>query len=97
MNFRQFEDEDRRLSILLVLKESGGYRCNEYLLRTALDSLGHAVSRDRLMTDLSWLAEQGHVATETVANISVATLSARGLDVASGRTIAPGVKRPAPE
>lgn len=97
MNFQQYATEDRRLSILLVLKESGGYRCNEYLMRTALDSLGHAVSVDRLMTDLAWLKDQGHLSLETVGGVAVATLSAQGLDVATGRTVAPGVKRPMPE
>lgn len=97
MNFEKYATEDRRLSILLVLKESGGYRCNEYLLRTALDALGHAVSGDRLMTDLAWLNEQGLIALDTVGGVAVATLNSRGLDVACGRTVVPGVKRPLPE
>ncbi len=35
--------EDRRLVILRLLEQSGDYRANEYLLRTALESMGHSV------------------------------------------------------
>lgn len=89
--------EDRRLTILKLLAESGGYSCNEYLLQTALEQFGHSVSADRLRSDLAWLAEQELIRIETPGDVQLAHAVQRGLDVAAGRTVAPGVKRPRPE
>ena len=89
-------DEDRRLVILRILEEDPGYSQNESVLQTCLDALGHSVSRDRVVTDLTWLAEQGLVTIEDVVSVKVASLTSRGSDVARGRGTAPGVKRPAP-
>jgi hypothetical protein len=89
--------EDRRLSILLVLSDSPSYSANAFLLQTAVGSIyGHNVSLDVLRTDLAWLQEQGLVHTSTTADVVVATLTARGVDVAAGRAVQPGVKRPMP-
>jgi Fe2+ or Zn2+ uptake regulation protein len=89
--------EDRRLSILLVLNESPSYSANAFLVQTAVASIyGHNVSLDTLRTDLAWLAEQGLVHSKTTGDVTVATLTARGVDVAAGRAVQPGVKRPLP-
>ena len=70
------------------------------VLHEVLDSLGHGVSRDQLLADLAWLAEQGLVACDCLKpggnGCTVATLTPRGLDVALGRAVVPGVKRPLP-
>jgi hypothetical protein len=95
MNFDQFQTEDRRLVLLRALEAAVQYRANAYLLRAYSDSVGHVVSAERLATDLAWLAEQGLVTVETQP-VLVATLTARGLDVANGRAVQPGVKRPLP-
>jgi hypothetical protein len=95
MNFDEYQTEDRRLVILRALEAAVQYRANAYLLRTFCDSVGHVVSAGRLETDLAWLAEQGLV--KLVRDpVSVATLTERGLDVATGRAVQPGVKRPLP-
>ena len=52
--------------------------------------------RDR--TDLAWLRDQALVRLiETVPGVQVAELSARGMDVARGMAIVPGVSRPSPK
>lgn len=86
--------EDRRLTILRVLYDSTAYAANEFLLQTMLGSFGHMVSTDRVHTDLAWLAEQSLVTVEVVGGVRIAKLLTRGEDVALGRTIQPGVKRP---
>lgn len=97
MTFAHFLTEDRRLVILRLLKDAPGYTANESVLETALEGMGHIVSRDTVRADLSWLAEQGLIALETVgARIFVATLEKRGEDVALGHATHPGVKRPSP-
>ena len=89
-------EADRRLMILRLLAEAPDYRANTYLLASALSSMGHAVGADRQRTDLAWLDEQGLVARETVGGIAIARLSERGADVAAGRAVTPGVRRPTP-
>jgi len=94
--FAELMDADRRLVILRTLEEDAGYRLNESVIQSCLQALGHDVSRDRVRTDLQWLAEQGLVELETVVSVLVATLTQRGSDAACGRAVVPGVKRPRP-
>lgn len=89
-------EADRRLMILRLLSESPDYRANSYLIGAALVPMGHAVGNDRLRTDLAWLGEQGLLALEHVGGIDIARLTDRGADVAAGRAVTPGVRRPAP-
>lgn len=97
MNFNQFQTEDRRLVILRALAASAQYRANAYLLRSFCDRVGHTVSADLLAADLAWLREAGLISIEQPqADVTVAMLLVRGLDVADGRADHPGVKRPMP-
>lgn len=95
MSFSDFQTEDRRLVLLRALGNAAQYRANAYLLRAFCDSVGHIVSAERLQTDLAWLAEQSLVTLEHKPVLQ-ATLTERGLDVAEGRAVQPGVKRPMP-
>jgi hypothetical protein len=96
-SFYQTLAADRRLSLLLVLTETPGYSANAFLLREAVASIyGHVVSIDQTLTDLAWLAEQGLVSTRQSGEVTLATLLARGADVAAGRASVPGVKKPLP-
>lgn len=90
-------DADRRLVILRSLEEDPGYTLNESVLQSILDAMGHRVSRDRVQTDMAWLAEQGLVNITEVVSVKVATITGRGADVACGRVTVPGVKRPRPK
>ena len=96
-SFSKLLDEDRRLVILRLLAEDPGYRANAYVLRPALQAMGHSVSMDRLEADLAWLAEQDLVRVERASDVTVATLTQRGADAARGLCTVPGVKRPEPE
>jgi Fe2+ or Zn2+ uptake regulation protein len=96
VNFAERIAQDRRLSILRLLERTPGYRVNESLLHLALEDLGHRTSHDQLRAELGWLAEQGLVALEEIAGVLIATATERGVDVAQGKAIVPGVKRPAP-
>ncbi len=87
---------DIRLVMLRCLNEDSGYALNESMLQSMLEALGHNVSRDKVRTELAWLAEQGLITVATVVSIQVATLTMRGADVAVGRATVPGVKRPRP-
>lgn len=96
-SFADHIDEDRRLAILRILEGSAEYRSNLFLLQRMLTSIGHAVSTDAINTDLAWLAEQRLLVLETVGGVSIPQLLSRGVDVACGRAIVPGVARPMPD
>lgn len=97
MNYAAYETEDRRLALLKGLAAAAQYRANAYLLSRFCVMVGHTVSADRIAADLAWLAEAGLLSTEQPApDVVVATISARGLDVAEGRAVHPGVAKPRP-
>lgn len=93
---QQILTEDQRLVILRTLTEAG-FDANESILSSGLEMYGHRISRDLVRNHLNWLEEQGLVRLERLANgYMVATITARGADVAEGRVIVDGVKRPRP-
>lgn len=93
-NFASFLAEDRRLVILRVLADMPAYRTNSFLLTTLLGKFGHEPSADQVKGDLAWLQEQQLLSVEVVESVHIATLTTRGADVAAGRAVVPGVKRP---
>ena len=93
MSLRDLLEEDRRLVILRSLVDVGG-EANESILNDCLDAYGHRVSRDQVRAQLAWLQEQGIVTIEMVGSYMVATLTGRGQDVAEGRCVVPGIKKP---
>lgn len=95
-SYHELVAADRRLVILRLLAEDPDYRINSSILQQGLDVFGHNVSRDKLHTELGWLAEQELIQCEQVTSVLVVTLTRRGLDVAQGRAMVPGVKRPGP-
>jgi hypothetical protein len=96
MNFAERIAQDRRLTILKLLEGALGYSTNDSLLYLALADFGHRIGRDQLRTDLVWMAKQGLIVAGQIAGITIVTATARGLDVAQGKAIVPGVKRPSP-
>ncbi len=96
MDFVALQQADRRLVTLRVLADSAGYSTNEHMLRSMVTALGHQVGTERVRADLSDLSEMGLVTTHLVAGVTIATLTAKGLDVSLGAVQVPGVKRPLP-
>ena len=98
MSFSDVITADIRLVILRFLVESDGdYRLNSSILHKLLDmKAGYTTPRDKMVTELFWLKEQGLIELDESGNIYIATLTQRGLDVASGSARVPGVARPSP-
>lgn len=93
---QQILTADQRLVILRTLTEAG-FDANESILSSGLEMYGHRISRDLVRNHLNWLEEQGLVRIERLTNgYMVATITARGADVAEGRVVIDGVKRPRP-
>jgi len=96
-DFTEHLEKDRRLVILRALTEEPDYALNESTIQFLLKQYGHGVGRDRVRLDISWLSEQSLVTVEDLAGrMMVATITQRGVDVASGNSSNAGVKRPAP-
>jgi pyridoxine/pyridoxamine 5'-phosphate oxidase len=95
-SFAEFQTEDRRLVLLRGLHSAAQYSANALLLRRYADAVGHVVGADRIEQDLTWLQQADLVGLSKAGAVTVATLTARGADVAEGRTVVPGVKRPEP-
>jgi len=88
--------EDQRLALLRFLAEMPEWAANASVLTDAMRHIGHRISRDKVLAELQWLAEQGLLRLRYVENVLVCTLTERGLDVSSGNARCPGVKRPGP-
>lgn len=89
--------QDQRLVILRSLAEVG-YDANESIISDCLALYGHDISRDLVRSHLEWLEEQGLITLERLRDgYMVASITQRGLDVAHGRVVVSGVKRPRPK
>lgn len=96
MEYQQLITENQRLAVLKFLRDDNDYTQNTSILQDGLTAIGLDISRDKLETEVSWLAEQGLVEIEHYRTVTVVKLTGRGLDVAEGRARVPGVKRPHP-
>jgi len=96
--YNDFLREQRRLVILRLMSEQAGYRSNSSIIYAGLQHLGVHASRDDVVTDIAWLTDQGlALSEEAVTGVWVASLTARGLDVATGNAACPGVAKPSPK
>ncbi|NPA72689.1 MAG: hypothetical protein GXO35_07655 [Gammaproteobacteria bacterium] len=93
MDFKQQETLHQRRVIIEVLEKDSDYSHNELILKSALKSLGHNLSTDKLNSELAWLEELSLITVELVGEIRVARLTARGQDVATGAAQVPGIAR----
>jgi len=97
MSYQDILTADRRYLILKALSASASYTAHSLLLLKFVDGLGQKPSMDQINGDIQWLHDQG-LLTATPSGIAdqIATITSRGLDVAEGRSIYPGVRRPSP-
>lgn len=96
-DYREHIAPHQRIAILRCLEAYPQYRANASVLRDSLVQFALPASRDMVHTEIAWLDEQGLVTSETLSGgLVVATLTERGVDVALGRAIVPGVVRPSP-
>lgn len=97
MDYQAHFNAALRLCVLQLLAGLPNYRANSSIIQSAVDAAqGFVISRDLLKTHLAWLGEQGFVKTEDLEKLVIATLTARGLEVAQGIATVPGVAKPEP-
>ena len=83
----------RRLAILLALYFVPGFTLPRAALRDKVERTGYVTGADLMASECAWLSEMGLV--EQI-ELDVVRLTARGEDVALGRSQTPGVRRPSP-
>lgn len=91
--FAEIMNEDQRFLILLSLVQMG-YDGNASMLTTSLDAYGHRVSASKMEGHLSWLEIYGLVTLSKIGTMTKVVLTQKGQDVAEGRELIAGVRRP---
>lgn len=84
----------RRLTILKFLTDSPGYTSNASILEGVCNAHGIITTRDQVDGEISWLSENGLVLRQAESGFVVATATARGVDIATGKSRHGGVHRP---
>lgn len=97
MSYQDKMREAWRLELLKLLNSLPSYKAGQYFLYECMTS-GELPppSADQVETELHWLKDQGYVDLTAVANMQEAKITQRGIDIAKGLAIAPGVARVRP-
>lgn len=88
--------QHRRLTILRLLEQAGG-SANESILQDALDQvgLGALLTRTVVRDLLKWLEDRSLIKQQWFdQTLVVAHITERGVNVAKGKELVEGVKRP---
>ncbi|SEQ59551.1 hypothetical protein SAMN05428995_105239 [Loktanella sp. DSM 29012] len=88
------ETEHRRLSILRHLERSSDYTSNASILIDVVNGVGVSTTEDQMRAALAWLADAELIEMTDHGHVVIATATVRGAEVALGRSVHPGVKRP---
>lgn len=88
--------EHRRLAILRHLAASSGYTSNASILIDVCRGVGVPSSEDQMIAALAWLTEQELIEMVDHGHVVIATAKMRGVEVARGLTVHPGVRQPSP-
>ena len=95
--FARLVREHLRLTILRALADVPTQGSNESVLTHFVDLLHPGTTRDQVRTEIQWLKEQGLLKVEVIADLMIARITKRGLDIAKGAGMVPGVAKPSPE
>lgn len=95
-NYLELRREHARLAILRFLEGAPRYTSNASMIGGLLPRVGIDYTRDQVETEFAWLEEQGLATLERHPNLTVATATLRGVEVAQGIARHPGIQRPRP-
>lgn len=93
VTYTDLTNADQRLYVLKSLVNMG-YDANDQMLITALEAFGHRISHSDMIDHLSFLANLNLVVLSKIANLTKVELTQKGQDVADGRTLIIGIRRP---
>lgn len=86
--------EHRRLTVLRYLDKCPDYTSNSSILRDVCNGLGIPTTASQMNGTLAWLAEQELLRLEPHESLTIVIGTERGIEVATGRAVHPGVRRP---
>lgn len=90
-------NEHRRLAVLRHLAQSSGYTSNASILIDVVNGVGVSTSHDQMIGTLAWLQEQELIGLTDHGHVVIAVATMRGVEVAKGMAVHPGVKQPSPK
>lgn len=96
MSLADIMREERRLAVLKILAKVGG-TANSFVLRSALQELGHPCDHSQVLETLEWLAAGSLIRLELVDGgngMRRASVTPDGMAVQAGRVIRHGVALP---
>lgn len=83
-----------RLTMLRVLAELPDVSANESILHDAVKARMIRADRDQVRKEIQWLAKEELVTAEELDGMLLAMATERGCEVAQGKAVHSGVKRP---
>lgn len=86
----------RRIAILRHLEACSEYSSNASILVDVLRGLGITSTRDQVITELTWLKDNGMVELVDHGDFMVATAAVYGIEIAQGVATHPEIQRPRP-
>lgn len=86
--------EMRRIIVLQALEQDRDHEMSTTMLQAACDYVGQEMGSIAVDSLVDWLRDADLVSVRTLEEIRLVKLTARGKDVAQGRTRATGVARP---
>lgn len=86
----------RRLAILRHLEACAEYTSNVSILTDVLRGVGLQSTRSQVITELSWLRENGFATLIDQGDFVVATATIAGAEIAQGVATHPEIQRPRP-
>ncbi|MBN8294721.1 hypothetical protein JI664_22315 [Rhodobacter sp. NTK016B] len=86
----------RRLAILRHLAACAEYTSNASILADVLRGVGVTSTRSQVVTELTWLAEQGFVHNDDRGDFVITMATDRGVEIAAGQATHPEIQRPRP-
>ena len=96
-NYEHTLSKHRRLAILRHLEICREYTCNAAILQDVVNEVGVTSTRDQVVTDIAWLAENGFAKHEDNGVFVVVQATKRGVEIAQGIALHPDIQRPSPK
>ncbi len=96
MTYAVHYEEHLRLALLRALLDCPEYQGNSSILTDLVSAVGLSATKDQVRTQVAWLSEQALTRHDDLGGLYVVWLTERGEDVARGRAVAPGVRKPSP-
>ncbi len=97
MSYQEELREHARIAILRMLEDAPKYTSNVSMMTDLLRRYGINYTRDQVVGQVHWLAEQGLVTLDEASpGFVVVTATVRGAEVAQGIVKMDGIQRPRP-